>query len=180
MLVNYRHLADAMEALVEADDESVLVAAAGVAVFGQRGSRAARAAGLDRCAIAPPIEQPPRDPEHMYSAALALVPAGATITRDDPGCEEHGCKIEFELAGGIGARVAAARRALEAAGWTNVRSGRSAPATHWLMANRNDYQATIELVARPLPPHCGRTVKWGCVDSVWVLRVEVPEVLTGG
>jgi hypothetical protein len=183
MLLNYRRLADSMQALVEVEDETALAAVAGIALFGQRGSHAARTAGLDRCALAAPIEQPPPDAQPMYEAARELVPAGARITRDDlPTCgdDEGSCSVEFELEGDVVSGIAAARGLLTSHGWTNIRAGRSAPATRWLMANRNDYAVTVELVGRPLPSHCGRSVTFGCVDSVWIHRVEVPDVLTGG
>jgi hypothetical protein len=62
---------------------------------------------------------------------------------------------------------------------TTIRSGRTPTGGHWVLANRNDYAATIEFVGAELPKHCGGRVTYGCSDNVWVHRVEVPQVLTG-
>ena len=183
MIAAYRNTARALETLVTVNDETVLAAAAGIAVFGQRGSRAAREAGLDRCAFFPAIEQPGPDPQGMYDATRELVPPGATVLfEDEAACGDEGsCRFEFETEGPVGVRMDAMRRIVRANGWSNVREGRSQPATTWLMASRNDYALTVELVGRPLPEHCGRSdLSWGCVDSVWVHRIDVPDVLTGG
>jgi hypothetical protein len=183
MLGAYRNTTRALEALVTIDDETVLAAAAGIAVFGQRASRSARDAGLDACAFFPLIEQPGPDAQPMYEATREVVPAGATLLfEDELACgEEDSCRFEFELDGPLAGRLDAMRQVVRANGWTNVRQGRSAPATTWLMASRNDYALTVELVDRPLPEHCGRSdLSWGCVDSVWVHRIDVPDVLTDG
>jgi hypothetical protein len=179
MIAAYRRTLDAIEALVAAQDESVLVAVAGVSLFGHRGTRSARRASLEQCMLFQEVTQPEADPEPLGEAALALVPPRVDIVRaaKHDCAADSSCVIEFRGSGALAARVRAARRKLAARGWTNIRSGRT-PGTGsaWLMANRNDYSATVELVAAPLPSHCstGR-VTWGCVDSVWVHRVEVPE-----
>lgn len=182
MLVSYRNMARAFDELILAEDESVLAGAAGVAVFGHRGSRAARDAGLDACAFFPELKQPPADGQPTYEATRELLPEGARILRDDDvDCNaERSCRFEYRVAGGITARADEARAALRAHGWTDLRSGRSPNGVSWVMANRNDYLATFELVGDVPAPHCTGEITWGCVDSVWVHRLEIPEVLTGG
>lgn len=179
MIAAYQKTLDAIEALVAAQDESVLVAVAGVSLFSHRGTRSARRASLEQCMLFQEVTKPEADPEPLREATLALVPPRVDIVRPAKhDCAADGsCVVEFRGAGALATRVRAARRQLAARGWTNLRNGRT-PGTGSivLMANRNDYSATVELVAAPLPPHCstGR-VTWGCVDSVWVHRVEVPE-----
>ena len=183
MLAAYRNMARALDAMVLSEDETVLAAAAGAAVHGQRGTRAAREAGLDACALFPEIEQPPVDGQPAYEATRELLPAGAQVLRDDDAdCSTNGsCRFEYRTAGNLAARMRESRANLLAHGWTNVRSGRSANGTSWLMANRNDYVATVELVGDAAPAHCnGAATTWGCTDSVWVHRVDVPDILTGG
>jgi hypothetical protein len=182
MLVHYRNMTRAFEGMIEAEDETVLAAVAGGVVEGQRGSRAARKAGLRACAFFPEIKQPPADRQPLYEATRELVPAQARIVRgDERGCDKSdSCRIEYELDKGVAARSSAARGLLRAHGWTNIRSGRTPTGAPWLMANRNDYVATLEFVGDKLPDHCGGRVTWGCSDAVWVYRFEVPDVLTGG
>lgn len=182
MLAHYRNLIRAIDAMTKAEDETVLAAVAALAVEGQRGSRAARKAGLDDCALFPEIRQPPPDPQNLYDATRDLVPAGARITRDGGlDCDtSDSCLIEFELGGSVAAQVRQARAVLRAHGWKSIRSGRTPTGSRWVMANRNDYAATLEFVGEKRPEHCGGPVTYGCRDNVWVHRVEVPEVLTGG
>ena len=182
MLAGYRSMAKAFDAMVLSEDESVLAAAVAAAVYGQRGTRAARDASLDACALFPEIKQPPADSQPTYEATRELLPAGAQILRDDDAdCSTRGsCVFEFRTAGSLAARTRESRAKLLAHDWTNVRSGRSANGTSWLMANRNDYVATVELVGDVAPAHCNGTTTWGCTDSVWVHKVDVPDILTGG
>jgi hypothetical protein len=182
MLVAYRNMTRAFELMVDAEDESVLAAVAGAAVFGQRGSRAAREAGLDACALFPEIEQPAADGQPMYQATKELVPHGARILLgDEVECSaKRSCRFEYRIAGKLPARLSEARAKLRARGWTSIRSGRSPNGVSWVMANRNDYVATVELVGDVAPAHCTGEITWGCVDSVWVHKFEVPEILTGG
>lgn len=167
--------------MVAAEDETVLAAAAGGVIEGQRGSRAAKKAGLDACAFFPEIEQPPADGQPMYEATRELVPEGARILRaDDASCGTAGsCRFEYEIGGGVAARLNEARARLRARGWTNVRSGRTPTVSSWLMASRNDYAAVVEVAGEVLPAHCAQRKVWGCSDSVWVHRIEVPDILTG-
>lgn len=182
MLAHYRNTLRALELMIEAKDETVLAAVAGVAVEGQRGSRAAREAGLPACALFPEIKQPPADKQPLYDATRDLVPTRARITRDG-GLEcdtSDSCRIEYELRRSIAERLREARALLRRHGWTNIRSGRMPTGGSWIMANRNDYAVTVEFVGDKLPEHCGGRVTYGCTDGVWVHRVEVPDVLTGG
>ena len=182
MLTGYRNMVEAFDAMVLAEDESVLAAAVGAAVYGQRGTRAARDAGLDACALFPEIKQPPADPQPTYEATRELLPSEAQILRDDDAdCSTKGsCHIEYRTAGSLAARTRGSRAKLVAHSWTNIRGGRSANGTSWLMANRNDYVATVEFVGDVAPAHCNGTTTWGCTDSVWVHKVDVPDILTGG
>jgi hypothetical protein len=183
MLAGYRNMAKAFDAAVLSEDESVLAAFVAAAVYGQRGTRAARAAGLDACALFPEIKQPPADKQPTYEATRQLLPAGAQILGDDDEeCSTQGsCTFEYRTAGSLAARARESRAKLLAHDWTDVRSGSSANGTSWLMANRNDYVATFELVGDVAPAHCkGAATSWGCTDSIWVHRVEVPDILTGG
>lgn len=182
MLAHYRNLTRALEGMIEAEDETVLAAVAGGVVEGQRGSRAARKAGLDACAFFPEIKQPPADRQPLYAATRDLVPAHARVLRvDELACDtSDSCRIEHELDRSIAARLRDARALLRAHGWKNVRSGEMPTGGRWIMANRNDYAATLEFVGDELPAHCGGRVTYGCSDGVWVHRVEVPDVLTGG
>jgi hypothetical protein len=182
MLVHYRNMSRAFDEMVEAEDETVLAAVAGGVVEGQRGSRAARKAGLDACAFFPEIEQPPADRQPLYDATRDLVPAHARVLRVDKlECDtSDSCRVEYELDRSIAARLRDARALLRAHGWKNIRSGQMPTGGWWIMANRNDYAATLEFVGDELPAHCGGRVKYGCSDGVWVHRFEVPEVLTGG
>jgi hypothetical protein len=182
MLAGYRSMAKAFDLMVLSEDESVLAAAVGAAVYGQRGTRAARDAGLDTCALFPEIRQPPADGQPAYDATRELLPAGAQILRDDDAdCSTEGsCQFEYRTAGSLAARTRESRAKLLAHDWTNIRSGRSPNGMSWLMANRNDYVATVELVGDIAPAHCNGTMTWGCTDSVWVHKVDVPDILTGG
>lgn len=182
MLAHYRNMVRAIDAMLKAKDETVLAAAAGSVVEGQRGSRAAREAGLDACAFFPEIEQPPADPQRLYDATRDLVPADARVIRDgELECDtSDSCRIEYELDRSTAARMRETRALLRAHDWKNIRSGRTPTGGSWLMANRNDYVATLEFVGDKPPAHCGGRVTFGCSDAVWVYRVEVPEVLTGG
>ena len=182
MLTGYRNMVKAFDAMVLSEDESVLAAAVGAAVYGQRGTRAARDAGLDDCALFPEIKQPPADGQPVYEATRELLPAGAQILRDDDAdCSREGsCQFDYRTAGSLAARTRESRAKLLANEWTNIRGGRSANGTSWVMANRNDYVATVELVGDVAPAHCDGTMSWGCTDSVWVHKVEVPDILTGG
>jgi hypothetical protein len=179
MIEAYRKTLDAIEAMVAAEDESVLVAVAGVSLFSHRGTRSARRASLEQCMLFQEVTQPEADPEPLREATLALVPPRVEIVRAaKQDCAADGsCVVEFRGSGALATRARAARRLLATRGWANIRNGQT-PGTGsaWVTANRNDYSATVELVSDPLPPHCstGR-VTWGCVDSVWVHRVEVPE-----
>jgi hypothetical protein len=182
MLAGYRSMAQALDAMVVSEDESVIAAAVGAAVHGQRGTRAARDAGLDACALLPEIKQPPVDRQPAYEATRELLPAGAKILRDDDAdCSTKGsCQFEYRTAGSLAARTRESRAALLAHDWTNIRGGRSANGTSWLMANRNDYVATVEFVGDIAPAHCNGATTWGCTDSVWVHKVDIPDILTGG
>jgi hypothetical protein len=182
MLVHYRDMARAFDELIEAEDESVLAAVAASVVLGQRGSRAARDAGLDACAFFQEIKQPPPDPQDLYEATRDLVPKSARILRDaELDCVAlDACRIEYELNRSIDARMRQSRALLRARGWRNIRSGKMPTGGSWIMANRNDYAVTVEFVGEKLPEHCGGHVTYGCSDGVWVHRVEVPDVLTGG
>jgi hypothetical protein len=182
MLAHYRNMLRALELMLEAKDETVLAAVAGVAVEGQRGSRAARKAGVRACAFFPEITQPAPDPQDLYEATRDLIPAKARILRDaELDCVALDmCVVDYELDTSVDARIRAARALLRAHHWQNVRSGRTPTGGWWLMANRNDYAATLEFVGETVPEHCGGRVTYGCSDSVSVRRVEVPDVLTGG
>lgn len=182
MLTGYRNMVKAFDAMVLAEDESVLAAAVGAAVHGQRGTRAAGDAGLDACALFPEIKQPPVDTQPAYEATRDLLPAGAHILRDDDSdCSTEGsCQIEYRTAGSLAARTRESRAKLLAHDWTNIRGGRSANGTSWLMANRNDFVATVEFIGDVAPAHCNGAVTWGCTDSVWVHKVDIPDILTGG
>lgn len=179
MIAAFRRTLDALELMTTTKDESVLAAAAGVSLFGHRAARAARRASLERCVLFPEVTQPEPDPEPIRDATLALVPESVEIARPaDQDCgAKSSCVVEFRGSGALERRVRAAQELLRAAGWTNIRKGKTAGTGNaWVMANRNDYLATIELVGNPLPAHCATArVTWSCVDSVWVHRVEVPE-----
>src|SRR5215210_2866975 len=73
MLSHYRTMTAALAAAQASDDESVLGDIAAAVVEGTRGSRAARRAGVARCAFFAEIKQPPRDPEPALAATRALV-----------------------------------------------------------------------------------------------------------
>lgn len=184
MLSHYRTMTAALAAMVAADDESLLSAAAVAIVEGTRGSRAARSAGLAGCAFFPEIRQPPRDPERPLAASRALVPAGARVVKGDtPECNVRAsCRFDYRGKRSLAAGLSGAVASLRAHGWTHIRTGRSPTGSRWAMAYRNDYQVTIELVGSPRPDYCvGRTAAaFGCTDSVWVYRPDVPKVLTGG
>ena len=182
MLAHYRNMARAFDAMAEAEDESVLAAVAAVAVEGQRGSRAARKAGLPACAFAPEIKQPAPDSQDLYEATRDLVPAKARILRDAAlDCVALDmCWIDYRLKRSVDARMREARALLRRHGWKSISSGRTPTGGWWLMANRNDCEATLEFVGAKVPEHCGGRVTYGCSDNVSVKRVEVPDVLTGG
>jgi hypothetical protein len=54
--------------------------------------------------------------------------------------------------------------------------------TTWAIAYRNDLEVEIELLGKQRPPQCAgaHPDMFGCSDAVWVHRVEIPKVLTGG
>jgi hypothetical protein len=184
MLTHYRTMTRAFAAALAADDESVLSDFVVAFVEGTRGSRAARGAGLAACAFFPEIKQPPRDPEQALAATRALVPAGSRVVKADTReCNVNSsCRFDFRGKGSPAARLREAKAALRAHGWTHIRTGRSPTGSSWAMAYRNDYEVSIELLGSPRPQYCaGRAAEtFGCSDSVWVHRVEIPQVLTGG
>jgi hypothetical protein len=184
MLADYRRMTAALAAMEAADDESVLPAAAGAIVAGTRGSRAARAAGLPKCAFFPELKQPPRDPETPFVATRALVPSGARIVKaDSRDCNAFAsCRFEFDASGSTGDELRSALAALRSHGWRHARTGRSPTGSHWAIAYRNDLEVEIELLGERTPAHCaGRNARgFGCSDSVWVHRVRIPALLTGG
>ncbi|HMJ00796.1 MAG TPA: hypothetical protein VK488_13245 [Gaiellaceae bacterium] len=184
MLRQYRTMVSALAAAKAADDESVLGDIAVAVVEGTRGSRAARRAGLPGCAFLPEIKQPPRDPEPVLAATRALVLPGMRIVKaDTPACnKEASCRIEFLSSGSTAVRLRSALALLRAHGWTHARTGRSPTGSSWAIAYRNDYEVEVELLGKRRPPHCvgARPVIFRCSDAVWVHRVEIPDVLTGG
>jgi hypothetical protein len=184
MLRHYRRMVTAMTAAQASDDESVLADVAAAVVEGTRGSRAARRADLRACAFFPDIRQPPRDRESTLAATEALVPAGARVLRADTAdCNREGsCLIEFRGSGSTASRLRSALATLRAHGWRHLRTGHTPTGTTWASAYRNDLQVEIELVGAERPAHCADAgpVTFGCSDSIWVHRVEVPSVLTGG
>jgi hypothetical protein len=184
MLAHYRHMTAALAAMQASDDESVLADAAGAIVEGTRGSRAARRAGLPGCALLPELEQPPHDPQPVLTATRALVPQGArVVTADTSDCNKlASCRFQFASSGSTKTRLRSVLATLRSHGWRHVRTGRSPTGTHWATAYRNDYQAELELLGERAPPHCAGANRklFGCSDSVWVHRVEIPEVLRGG
>jgi hypothetical protein len=184
MLRNYRAMVTAFQAAKDADDESVLADLAAAVVEGRRGSREAERAGLRACAFFPAIRQPPRDPESTLAATRALVLPGARVVKADAvDCNrDASCRIEFRRSGSIASRLRAARATLRAHGWTHVRTGRAPMGTTWAIAYRNDLEVEIELLGKQRPPQCAgaHPDMFGCSDAVWVHRVEIPKVLTGG
>jgi hypothetical protein len=184
MLTHYRRMVRAFTLLVAAEDETVLAAVAGLAVEGQRGTRAAKRAGLARCALFPEIEQPPRDPEPTLEATRQLVPAAAVVLRRDvDSCPSDGsCIIEFRGAEQeLSARIRSAVARLRAEGWQGIDSRRTPTGGAWVRAYRNDHTAMFDLISFPAPAHCRhRAGAPFCRDTIWVHRVDVPDVLTGG
>jgi hypothetical protein len=184
MLGRYRTMVAALAAVKTSDDENVLGDLAAVVVEGTRGSRESRRAALPACAFFPGLNQPRRDPEPMLVATQALVPRTAHIVKADANdCnKEASCRVEFQGTGSTAVRLRAALSALRAQGWTHVETGRSPTGSSWATGYRNDYEVEIELLGTPSPPHCAGAPPelYGCSDSVWVHRVEIPDVLTGG
>jgi hypothetical protein len=184
MLIHYRRMMRAFTLLVTVEDETVLAAVAGIAVEGQRGTRAAKRAGLPRCALFPEIEQPPRDPERTAEAAQKLVPTGAVVLRRvvDSCPSEESCIVEFRSGEQeMRTRIRRAAARLRAEGWQGVESGRSPTGSAWVKGYRNDHSAMFDLISNPPPEHCRhRADAPFCRDTIWVHRVDVPDVLTGG
>jgi hypothetical protein len=182
MLRHYRRMAAALAAMEASDDESVLADVAAVAVEGTRGSRSARRAGLSACAFFPDIKQPPKDPEMLFDATRALVPSQTRVVRADKRDCNHGTSCLFELKGSgpATARLRAAVATLRAKGWTDIHTGRSPTGSSWATAHRNDYEVEIEFISERTPNYCtGRqSGGFGCTDSIWVHRVNVPDALT--
>jgi hypothetical protein len=184
MLAHYRHMTEALRAMTAAEDESVLPDVAAAVVEGTRGGRAARRSGLAACAFFPDIKQPPRDDESTLEAARALVPNGAhVVAADTAACnDEKSCRFQFRATGSTPLRLHSMLARLRSKGWSHLRTGRSPTGTTWAVGYRNDHEATIEFLGGHRPPHCpGRSPAFfGCSDSVWVQRVEIPDVLTSG
>jgi hypothetical protein len=180
MIAHYRTMTAALAAAQAADDESVLGDFAAAIVEGTRGSRAARGAGLPSCAFFPELRRPPHDPEPALAATQALIPAGASIRRaDTAGCNvEASCRFEFIAAGSAAKQLRVVLTTLRAHGWTHVQTGRSPTGTRWATGYRNDYEVEIELIGTPGPGYCrgAPATMFGCTDSVWVHRVEIPQV----
>jgi hypothetical protein len=183
MLSHYRTMVSALAAAKASEDETVLADLAAAVVEGTRASRAARHAGLPGCAFFPDFKQPPRDPESTFAATQAIVPPGTRIINPDTAAcnKEASCRIEFRGSGSAAGRMRSVLAVLRAHGWTHVRTGRSPIGSTWAIAQRNDYEAEVELLGKQ-PPYCTgpRKTMFGCSDAVWVHRVEVPDVLTGG
>jgi hypothetical protein len=173
MLVHFRRMADAVRASAEAENERLLPKVIAGVVAGQRAGTIARDLGLDACVIAEPPRQPPRDPESPPDAAKALVPPGARVSRT-LGCDAESCLLALDF-GGIDAMDAAARNAFAANDWTAIRAGGPSVGS-WVIASRNDLQATFQFPRRDRPPCDARREAPFCADTLWVHRVRVPQL----
>jgi hypothetical protein len=172
MLVHLRRMVRFVRASAKADDESVLPKVLAGVVEGHRASRIARDLRLGACAVVEPVRQPPPDPASPLDAAKALVPPGARVTRT-LGCEDESCLLALDV-GAIDA-TRAARAALAAGGWNGIRAGGDV-GSRWVMAWRNDLQATFQFPPRDRPPCDTRPDAPFCADTLWVHRVRVPKL----
>ena len=182
MVSHFRRMSRAGRALVRATDERALAYSVAMIVEGQRGSALAKRLGLPACVLVPPVRQPPPDREPIDEAAKALVPRGAKLLRPwTSACQRidgnDSCLFLLDMrAVPPRSRVAQAKRLLTAHGWRDVRSGSTATGGSWVMGTRNDYAATYSFPGREREYCRGAVSAPGCTDTLWVHRVEVPQI----